>query len=139
MLFSQAQVLELTGVSLERFRHWRKEMPELAKHKGRTPSFTFEELVALTLMNRLTDELGVSASRLSPHSTSIFALLAEDQSIGEVGTVLCVSSDGVAIARLPISPDDAVLAIIRTDIVASDLYSRVVPPIASPQLDLPLS
>ena len=137
MLFSPAQVLDLTGISTERLRHWRKEMPELAKHKGRSASFSFEELVALSIMNRLSDELGMGAASLAPHSSSIFALLTEGAVIEDEGTVLCLSKSGVTIEQLPLSIDMPVMAVIRTDIVANDLYSRVIDPTPLPQLDLP--
>lgn len=138
MLFTQAQLLQLTGMSAERLRHWRREMPELGEHKGRSPSFTLEQLVALSVMQRLTEDIGVPAAQLALHSNAIFAIFADDPSAIDSGSALCLSRDNVSLVRLPFTPDCDVVALVRTDRVAAELYARIVLPKPSPQLDLPL-
>jgi hypothetical protein len=138
MLFTQAQLLELTGMSAERLRHWRREMPELGGHKGRSPSFTPEELVALSVMQRLTQDIGVPAAQLAPHSSAIFAIFADDPSSIDSGRALCLSKDSVKLVHLPYEPESDVVALVRTDIIAAKLSARIVLPKPSPQFELPL-
>lgn len=138
MFFTQAQLLELTGMSVERLRHWRRGMPELGEHKGRSASFTLEELVALSVMQRMTEDIGIPAAQLAPHSTAIFAIFADDPSVIDSGSALCLSKDSVKLVRLPFEPDCDVAALVRTDMIAAELYARIVVPKPSPQLDLPL-
>lgn len=139
MHFSQAQILELTGMTLERLRHWKKGMPDLERHKGRRPSFSLDELIALAVMNQLTNELGVTAAHLAPHSAAIFAIFAEDPFALEPGAVLRVTKDEVALVRSPVPVDAAAMALSRIDVIAGELYDRIVAPKGSPQLDLPLA
>lgn len=138
MLFSQAQVLELTGMSLERLRHWRKKIPALGSHSGRIPSFTFDELAALAVMSRMADELDLGLAAIAPHAASIFALFAEDEDVGLEGTALCLSSNDVKLVRLPFEPAECVIAMVRIDVLLADLYERVRPQRQRSQLPLPL-
>jgi hypothetical protein len=138
LLFTQAQLLQLTGMTVERLRHWRKEMPDVGEHKGRSPTFTLEEVVALAVMHKMNEAFGVSAAQLAPHSSAIFAIFADDPSAIETGSALCLTKDRVTLVRLPFEPDCDVMLIVRTDLIAAELYARIVLPKSSPQLDLPL-
>ena len=125
-------------MSLERLRHWRKGMPELGAHVGRRASFTFEELAALAVMSRMTDELGIGAATLTPLSDEIFALFADDDEVGEPDTALCVTSTGVRLVRLPATIHDPVIAMARTDLILTELMERIASPGKRAQLPLPL-
>jgi hypothetical protein len=73
MRFTQAQLREAVGLSVETYRHWRSVLPPLTSHKGRAAHFTFGDLVALGVIRRVVEELGVGVSSIALASANLFA------------------------------------------------------------------
>lgn len=70
--YTQAQMRETVGLSLETYRHWRRVLPPLATKRGRAACFTVGDLLAASTLNRLTETAGVRVGHLSDVSTAIF-------------------------------------------------------------------
>jgi hypothetical protein len=73
MRFTQAQLREAVGISIETYRHWRTVLPPLYGHKGRAAHFGFGDLVAVAVIRCVVEELGVGISRVASASTPLFA------------------------------------------------------------------
>ena len=72
--FTLRQMRETVGLSLETYRHWKHVLPPLATKGGRTPCFKFGELMAASIIHRLTETAGVRVSFLKDVSVDIFNL-----------------------------------------------------------------
>jgi hypothetical protein len=72
--FSQGQLRETLGISVETFRHWKRVLPPFAERKRYTPRFTVGDLLAAGVLHRLTDECGIRPSFLPEISKGIVDL-----------------------------------------------------------------
>ena len=72
MRFTQAQLREAVGISVETYRHWRTALPALWSQKGRAALFSFGDLVGLAVIRRIVEEFGVSVSAIAPASVRLF-------------------------------------------------------------------
>ena len=70
--YTQAQMRETVGLSLETYRHWRRVLPPLATKGGRAACFSVGDLMAASILHRLTETAGVRVGHLSDISTAIF-------------------------------------------------------------------
>jgi hypothetical protein len=57
--FSQRQLRNTLGISVETFRHWKRVLPPFADRKKYTPRFSVGDLLAAGILQRLTDECGI--------------------------------------------------------------------------------
>ncbi len=60
MRFSQTQVRDTIGISVETFRHWKRVFPPFSGRK----KYTLGDLLAAGVLHRLTDHCGVGARHL---------------------------------------------------------------------------
>lgn len=74
MQYSLSQLRETVGLSVETYRHWRRVLPPLAGKGGRAPCFSIGDLVAASVLHRLTEIAGVRVGHLVDMSTSIFRI-----------------------------------------------------------------
>jgi len=65
---------EVVGLSKEAYRHWRKVLPQVAAKGGRAPRFTIGDLVALSVIYRLTEIGGVRIGNMKVFAGDIFEL-----------------------------------------------------------------
>lgn len=71
MQFSQGQLRQTLGISVETFRHWKRVLPPFADRKKYTPRFSVGDLLAAGIIQRLTDECGIQPRYLPEISTAI--------------------------------------------------------------------
>jgi hypothetical protein len=88
--YTQAQVRETVGISLETYRHWKRVLPPLAAKGGRATCFSIGDLVASSILHRLTETAGVRVGHLSDVSTAIFEICNTLPWAALVGTTLSV-------------------------------------------------
>ena len=74
MQYSQQQLRETVGISLDTYRHWKSVLPPLAAKRGRAACFSVGDLIAASVLNRLTEAAGVRIGHLSDVSAKIFAI-----------------------------------------------------------------
>lgn len=72
MNFTQAQARQVIGLSVETFRHWRKTIPHLGARQGRQAKLSFGDLVALSTLRSLIDDLGLSIGQFIQTGDNFF-------------------------------------------------------------------
>lgn len=65
MRYTQSQVRDLLGISVDAFRVWREAIPALAVHRGHAPTFTVGDIVALAALAALVRDFGIRVNSLS--------------------------------------------------------------------------
>jgi hypothetical protein len=64
----------MVGLSVETFRHWKRVLPPFGNRPGRAPLFSFGDLLAASILRRITDHGGVRVGHLTKISKEIVAL-----------------------------------------------------------------
>lgn len=72
MFYTPGQLRDSVGLSKEAFRHWKRVVPALTKGRGHAPSFSPGDVLASTVLRRLTDAAGVRIGHLSDIAPAIF-------------------------------------------------------------------
>lgn len=70
--FTPAQLRNVVSVPPETYRHWEKALVPLRRNCGRSPCFTFGDIVAVGVVKTLSDFLGIRVSTLSPIAVKLF-------------------------------------------------------------------
>ena len=68
MRFSQAQIRNALGISVETFRHWKRVLPPLAEQK----KYSAGDLLAAAVFQGLTEQCGIRVGYLSEIAATIF-------------------------------------------------------------------
>lgn len=134
MQFNTGQMLELTGISREQLRHWRKVLPTLKGRDGRADLYSFDEILALGTIAVLTDSLGISISRLSRTAQDIFAMFSD---VDDRPALLHFTPDGRVVTTITDSTCEA-----YATVMVSAVYQRIKSQLSADQqrqLLLPLS
>ena len=71
MQFSERQLRETLGISVETFRHWKRVLPPFAERKRYTPRFSIGDLLAAGVLQRLTDQCGIRPGCLPEISRTV--------------------------------------------------------------------
>lgn len=64
MQFSQNQLRDTLGISVETFRHWKRVLPPFAERKRYTSRFSTGDLLAAAVLSRLTNQCGIRVGLL---------------------------------------------------------------------------
>jgi hypothetical protein len=62
--FSQNQLRDTLGISVETFRHWKRVLPPFAQRKRYTSRFSTGDLLAAAVLCRLTSQCGIRVGLL---------------------------------------------------------------------------
>jgi hypothetical protein len=125
MNFTHAQILELTGMTQERLRNWRREMSGLDARASRGGIVTFEEVVLLAVLSRSMDELRLPVALIASHYEDLLVTFQESQSVGEPDVVLWLGVDAAVVCPLATPPELEVAAVIRLAPIIERLYAQV--------------
>lgn len=90
MQYTQSQVRETVGLSLETYRHWKRVLPPLSSKGGRAASFSIGDLMAASILHRLTETAGVRVGHLSDVSTAIFEICNTSPWAALIGMTLSI-------------------------------------------------
>jgi hypothetical protein len=71
MQFTQGQLREVLGISVETFRHWKRLFPPFAERRPYKSGYSIGDLLAAGILHRLTDRCGVRAGHLAKISKTI--------------------------------------------------------------------
>ena len=74
MQYTVRQLRETVGLSKETYRHWKKVLKPIADRGGRAPCFNIGDLIAASVIYRLTEIGGIRVGQLSDLATIIFDL-----------------------------------------------------------------
>jgi hypothetical protein len=72
--FTPGQLRDTVGLSVETFRHWKRVLPSFKDHHGRARHFSIGDLLAASILRRLTTGCGVRVSHLARISNEIVRL-----------------------------------------------------------------
>jgi hypothetical protein len=72
--FSQGQLRDTLGISVETFRHWKRVLPPFAERKRYTPRYSIGDLLTAAILHRLTDQCGVRVGVLPEISKAILQI-----------------------------------------------------------------
>lgn len=113
MQYTQAQVRETVGLSLETYRHWKRVLPPVSVKGGRAACFSIGDLMAASIMHRLTETAGVRVGHLSDVSASIFEICNTLSWAALEGTTLLVDLERrtCSVERTPKAHQDANLVL----------------------------
>jgi hypothetical protein len=128
--FTPGQLREIVGLSVETFRHWKRVLPPFANRRGYAPCFSVGDLLAASILRRLTDNCGVRVGHLKNVSIEIShfcntsswpamegRILVVDISDGTCRMVRNGSASGQDIAIL--CPLDPILTELRDELLQS--------------------
>jgi hypothetical protein len=125
MNYTHAQILTLTGMTIDRLRHWRKEIPGLNGRAGRKGTLMFEEVTLLAVLSRATDELGLSVALIASHYEDLLAAFRENAAVGQPNAVLWLAVDSARIGYISMPPDGDAVAMIRIAPIIARLVEEV--------------
>ncbi len=125
MNFTHAQILDLTGMTQERLRHWRREIPGLDARAARGGIVSFEEVALLTVLSRATDELGLPLVLIASHYDDLLIAFQEERSVGDPDVVLWLSTDLALVRRISSPPDVPIAAMVRLAPIIEQIYREV--------------
>lgn len=74
MQLTPGQLRSTIGLSVEAYRHWKRVLPPFAARKGYAPCFSLGDVVAASILHRLTERGGVRVGRLKTISAEIVRL-----------------------------------------------------------------
>jgi hypothetical protein len=69
--FTPGQLRDTVGLSVETYRHWKRVLPPFITCKGPSPCFSIGDLLAASILRRLTDSCGVRVGHLTEISKDI--------------------------------------------------------------------
>ncbi|WP_298360571.1 hypothetical protein [uncultured Litoreibacter sp.] len=77
ILYTPGQLRGAISLSPETYRHWKKALGPLQCARGHSPCFKPGDLVALSIVKALTQELGIRVKALAPIAGALFDLCNE--------------------------------------------------------------
>jgi hypothetical protein len=72
--YTPGQLRTAAVIAPETYRHWKKALAPLRRHKGHSPCFSAGDLVAVAVVRVLTIEFEIRVSALSPLGEKLFSL-----------------------------------------------------------------
>jgi DNA-binding transcriptional MerR regulator len=139
MRYDTSQVLILTGITKETLRHWKRVLPPIYGRDGRSEGYTFQEVLALSIIARAVQDLAVPISQFTSTAGRLFAETAAQ--IGPTGKplVLCITGNQMTFTTHDELPNAETMAIVRVGPILDKLRRAVAedPAETEAQLDLP--
>lgn len=72
MRYTPSQTIEITGLSRETLRYWRKILPPLSGKKGKSSRYSAGDLLALLVINEIVDSLCVNIMAVADIADQLF-------------------------------------------------------------------
>lgn len=94
MRYTQSQIRDLLGLSVETLRAWRGVVPFLGERKGHAPTFTSGDLVALAAISELVGTFGVRIGSIAEQAQMVFELCHDQSWLGLENCIIVL--DGTA-------------------------------------------
>ncbi len=141
MRYDTGQALALIGITKETLRHWKRVLPPIFGRDGRSDGYTFQEVLALSVIARAVQDLAVPISRFTSTAERLFENIAAQIQPSGKPLVLCITRDEMAFAAHDQLPNAETMAIVRVEPIASKLRRAVSeePVETEAQLDLPFN
>ena len=72
MEYPSGQLRDLAGLSKEAYRHWKRVLPALSTGRKRAPCFSAGDVLATTVLYRITESCGARIGQLAGVASGIF-------------------------------------------------------------------
>lgn len=130
-------MLGWAGLNADTLRYWKGILTPIAGRDGRSSGYTLEEIVALAVIARATNNLKVPVNVFAEHAQALFETVAAFISDGQGPPLVFIHGDEVHFGRQGSLPEVEALAIVRIDRVLLDVRTRMIAPATPPpQLNL---
>lgn len=93
MRYTQSQIRDLLGVSVDAFRVWRDAVPALSDHRGHGPTFTPGEVVAMAVLAELVKDFGLRVGAMGDRLDALFKVCRGKSWLSLSNCVIVLSSD----------------------------------------------
>ncbi len=70
--YTPGQLRSATSIAPETYRHWKKVLTPLRRDKGHSPCFTSGDIIAVSIVQRLSTDFGIRIGALAPIAESLF-------------------------------------------------------------------
>lgn len=142
MRFETNQVLEIVGISKDTLRTWKRHLAPIAAIDGRVGKYTFGQLLALFVIARASQDIGVPISRFQAYAESIFEAMEQQLLPDANPRVLVVIKDTMFfVDEAAVSLEDTAAAFVsvrRARLAIVNGLNEVAPRPPEAQLELPL-
>ena len=125
MHFETAQLLDLVAISKETLRHWKRVLSPIRGRDGRSQGYSFEEVVALSLIAHANRDLAVPISRFTPVASRLFSEVGAQVRQGSTSFVLCITDGDMALVESHELPDEVTMALVRVEPIIRSLLRTV--------------
>lgn len=136
MRYTKAQVISLTGVTVERLRHWGRSVPDLARRDKRRPTFSFEEMALIAVLDCAADQFAVKPAHIAADYAELLAAFSDDDAVGSPDTVLWFSEAGLVLGGADEPPPGKAIGMVRIELVLKPLIAELTGERPSSQLRL---
>ena len=139
MLFTTGQLRSSFQLSKQQWRSYREALPPLAKAEGRAACFTAADLLATSVVNRVSALLAIPLGSFTPVSEPMFALLGTSPwpQVERSSLVLDLPGAGVELAdperRITVAP---ITLLIELAPLVAELRQHLLAGAPQPQRDL---
>ena len=93
MRFETNQVLEIVGIGKDTLRTWKRHLEPIKDIDGRVGRYTLGQVLALFVIARASQDIGVPISRFEPYSHLIFEAMEQQTTPDSRDEVLVVVKD----------------------------------------------
>jgi hypothetical protein len=93
MRYTQSQIRDLLGVSVDAFRVWRDAVPALSAHRGHGPTFTPGEVVAMAVLAELVRDFGLRVGLMGDRLDALFNACRGQSWLSLSGCIIVLSAD----------------------------------------------
>ena len=114
LLYTPGQLRRALGLPLETYRHWKKALASMRRDSGHSPCFTPGDLVAVAVVQLLTEEFGIRVGMLAELAEPLFKLFNQSPWALLERSVLTIE---VTAARVALRPDQVERSATRPMIV----------------------
>lgn len=128
MQFNTAQVLSLTGITVEKLRYWKSRMRPIAQRDGRKRPYLLEEVVALSAVNEVVARLGGAITILSEFSEELFDGVAAHVHGGGEPNILYVTAERLEFGALRSPPEGDSWIAVRIDQLTAAVRLKAMSP-----------
>ena len=141
MRYDTTQALTLVGLGKETLRHWKRVLPPISGRDGRSDGYTFQEVLALSVVARAVQDLAVPISRFTPIAEQLFREIAAQIPPTGKPLILCITRTDMVFASHDELPIAEAMAIVRVEPIANRLRRAISqePVETEAQLDLPFN
>lgn len=134
MRYTQSQIRDLLGVSVDAFRVWRHAVPALSAHRGHGPTFTPGEVVAMAVLTELVRDFGLRVGVMGDRLDALFNACRGQSWPFLAGCAIVLSGDQVRIVDVG-APRGAVHAGAQIIIACAPIVDRLQSSLAATETD----